>query len=138
MTTPYREKWVSDCGTVTLYCGDCLEVLPTLEAKSVDAVVTDLPYGISHESHGSLFVGHKKINGDETTEHAEAIRAWAKRAKVCCVMFYSPYRPLTGFRSVLAWIKGAHVGIGGDRVTCWKRDFELIVVVRIGGCNSPP
>ena len=126
--TPYREKWVSDCGTVTLYCGDCLEVLPTLEAKSVDAVVTDPPYGISHESHGSLFVGHKKINGDETTEHAEAIRAWAKRAKVCCVMFYSPYRPLTGFRSVLAWIKGAHVGIGGDRVTCWKRDFELIGV----------
>ena len=46
MTTPYREKWVSDCGTVTLYCGDCLEVLPTLEAKSVDAVVTDPPYGV--------------------------------------------------------------------------------------------
>ena len=45
-TTPYREKWVSDCGTVTLYCGDCLEVLPTLEAGSVDAVVTDPPYGI--------------------------------------------------------------------------------------------
>ena len=42
--TPYREKWVSDCGTVTLYCGDCLEVLPTLEAGSVDAVVTSPPY----------------------------------------------------------------------------------------------
>ena len=52
--TPYREKWVSDCGTVTLYCGDCLEVLPTLEAGSVDAVVTDPPYGIGfarYESH---------------------------------------------------------------------------------------
>ena len=32
--------------TVTLYLGDCLEVLPTLEAGSVDAVVTDPPYGI--------------------------------------------------------------------------------------------
>ena len=48
--TPYREKWVSDCGTVTLYCGDCLEVLPTLEAGSVDAVVTDPPYGIGETS----------------------------------------------------------------------------------------
>ncbi len=27
--------------TATLYCGDCLEVLPTLAAGSVDAVVTD-------------------------------------------------------------------------------------------------
>ena len=32
-------------GDVTLYHGDCLEVLPTLAAGSVDAVVTDPPYG---------------------------------------------------------------------------------------------
>ena len=50
--TPYREKWVSDCGTVTLYCGDCLEVLPTLEAGSVDAVVTDPPYGLGDKWNG--------------------------------------------------------------------------------------
>jgi len=29
----------------TLYRGDCLEILPTLAAGSVDAVVTDPPYG---------------------------------------------------------------------------------------------
>jgi site-specific DNA-methyltransferase (adenine-specific) len=29
---------------VTLYLGDCLEILPTLAAGSVDAVVTDPPY----------------------------------------------------------------------------------------------
>lgn len=33
-------------GDVQLYLGDCLEVLPTLEAGSVDAVITDPPYGI--------------------------------------------------------------------------------------------
>ena len=33
-------------GDVTLYLGDCLEVLPTLAAGSVDAVVTDPPYGM--------------------------------------------------------------------------------------------
>jgi len=31
--------------TIELYHGDCLEILPTLEAGSVDAVITDLPYG---------------------------------------------------------------------------------------------
>lgn len=30
--------------SVTLYQGDCLEILPTLEAGSVDAVITDPPY----------------------------------------------------------------------------------------------
>ena len=29
----------------TLYQGDCLDILPTLEAGSVDAVITDPPYG---------------------------------------------------------------------------------------------
>jgi DNA modification methylase len=33
-------------GKVTLHRGDCLEVLPLLEANSVDSVVTDPPYGI--------------------------------------------------------------------------------------------
>ncbi len=36
--------WQSPDGTIRLICGDCLEVLPTLEAGSVDAVVTDPPY----------------------------------------------------------------------------------------------
>ena len=31
-------------GNATLYCGDCLEILPTL--GKVDAVVTDPPYGL--------------------------------------------------------------------------------------------
>jgi site-specific DNA-methyltransferase (adenine-specific) len=38
------DVWTS--GDVTLYHGDCLEILPTLSDGSVDAVVTDPPYGI--------------------------------------------------------------------------------------------
>lgn len=37
-------------GDATLYCGDCLEILPTL--SKVDAVVTDPPYGIAY-CHGA-------------------------------------------------------------------------------------
>jgi site-specific DNA-methyltransferase (adenine-specific) len=32
-------------GRYRLYHGDCLDILPTLEAGSVDAIITDLPYG---------------------------------------------------------------------------------------------
>lgn len=42
MTAPYF-----DDGTVSLYLGDCLDVLRTLPDESVDAVVTDPPAGIS-------------------------------------------------------------------------------------------
>ena len=41
---------VLDNGNIRLYCGDCLEIMPTLEAGSVDAVVTDPPYGINYEA----------------------------------------------------------------------------------------
>lgn len=41
-------------GNATLYLGDCLELLPTLQ--KVDAVVTDPPYGISYR-HGARFGG---------------------------------------------------------------------------------
>ncbi len=41
-----KPTWESKCGTVQLYLGDCLEVLPTLAPGSVDAVVTDPPYGV--------------------------------------------------------------------------------------------
>lgn len=27
-----------------LYLGDCLDILPTLESYSIDAIITDLPY----------------------------------------------------------------------------------------------
>ena len=35
-----------EIGDAILYRGDCLEILPTLEDNSVDAVITDPPYGI--------------------------------------------------------------------------------------------
>jgi DNA modification methylase len=42
-------KWTS--GDVTLIRGDCLEIMPTLEAGSVDAVITDPPYGLDYRKN---------------------------------------------------------------------------------------
>jgi site-specific DNA-methyltransferase (adenine-specific) len=41
-----------EIGEATLYCGDCLEILPTLE--EVDAVVTDPPYNEVNRATGGL------------------------------------------------------------------------------------
>ena len=40
-----------EAGDVQLYLGDCLEVLPTLDAGSVDAVITDPPYGMDNKTN---------------------------------------------------------------------------------------
>jgi len=57
-------------GNATLYCGDCLEILPTL--KGIDAVVSDPPYGIGFQCGGKSangrvagYQGTKKIIGDD-------------------------------------------------------------------------
>jgi DNA modification methylase len=48
--------------TVDLRLGDCLEILPTLADKSVDAVITDPPYGINFINGG----GRNPKNGWRT------------------------------------------------------------------------
>jgi DNA modification methylase len=42
-------------GTATLYLGDCLAILPTLEG--VDAVISDVPYGMKLNTDNSRFSG---------------------------------------------------------------------------------
>ena len=114
-------------GDATLYCGDCLEILPRIRRDyAVDSVITDPPYGISHKSNGQIFKGAEQIQGDEDT--------WAYGFLVtlapCVVAFFSPYQhPGMPWRSVLVWDKGGHVGGGGDPGTCWKRDHECIGVL---------
>jgi len=39
----------AEIGGCTLYCGDALKILPTLDEIVIDAVVTDPPYGITAE-----------------------------------------------------------------------------------------
>ena len=50
-------------GDATLYLGDCMEILPTLER--VDAVITDPPYGIGQDGGAQRTRGSKRINGEK-------------------------------------------------------------------------
>lgn len=71
--TPYYDE-----AGVTIYHGDCREVLPTLRA---DALVVDPPYGVNLGNHGGANDGradHVLVKGayatyDDTPENFEAI-----------------------------------------------------------------
>lgn len=45
MIEPYYEQ-----DGITIYCGDCRDILPTLEPGSVDLVLTDPPYGVAERT----------------------------------------------------------------------------------------
>jgi site-specific DNA-methyltransferase (adenine-specific)/modification methylase len=47
-----------DVQDVTLHCGDCLEVMRGMEAGSVDAVITDPPYGIGESQRKVMSRGN--------------------------------------------------------------------------------
>lgn len=120
-----KPTWERD--GIQLYLGDCFEVLPTL--GKVDAVVTDPPYGIAFESHGHWFKDSSAILGDKSVEVGEKVVKHFIDEGVPIAAFCSPYKMWSGkFRNWLAWDKGEHVGIGGDRETCWKRTIEMIGV----------
>lgn len=58
-----------EIGNATLYLGDCMDILPTLD--KVDAVITDPPYGIDydptiHKKYNGQKNDMKKIHGDDS------------------------------------------------------------------------
>lgn len=65
---PYYEE-----GLVTLYHGDCLELLPMLADASIDFVFTDPPYGHNNNNNGDLIANWEKALGKPAkTKSAEA------------------------------------------------------------------
>ena len=91
--------WASDDGDVTLHLGDCLDVLRTLPADSVDAIVTDPPAGIAFMSPD---VGHVRAPGP--------VRGVAHRAAVCVAAGAEAGGARSG---VVVAADGALDGVGG-------------------------
>jgi len=60
----------------TLWCGDCLAVLPTLAADSFDAILTDPPYGVRLKRGDSRTF--RPIVGDEAPPDVRWIGAHSK------------------------------------------------------------
>ena len=115
--------------TVTLYCGDCLDLLP-IEA---DAVVTDPPYGIKYKSGKTGHDGGTALPGivgdDDTSLRDEMLQ---RMDGVPSIVFgtWKRAKP-SGLSAVLIWEKGDHVGMG-DLSLPWKPNTEEIYVIGRG------
>jgi DNA modification methylase len=120
--TPYYEQ-----SGVTIYHGDCRDVLPSL---SVGLILTDPPYGVAHKSnHGATWAGSQIANDVDTTARDDMLRLCAGRPAVVFGSWKAP-RPL-GLRAVLIWDKGPASGMG-DLAFPWKNSFEEIYILGDG------
>jgi DNA modification methylase len=102
-----QPTWQSDCGTISLYWADCLDVLPHL--SGVDAVVTDPPYGVGfkYESHDDSHAGYE----DWCCSWFDAIQGLTPNVLMSCgavnVHMWARLRP---FKWQVAWLKPAAMG----------------------------
>lgn len=89
--------WTSNCGTVRLYRGDCLEILPEIEDGSVDAVVTDPPYGIG-ASTMTLGIGRRNFHRGQWDTFRPVVSGLIDTAKHACIWggnYFSDQLPVT-------------------------------------------
>jgi site-specific DNA-methyltransferase (adenine-specific) len=117
-------------GNAALYHGDCREVLPGLPRH--DLLLTDPPYGIGLKNHDStgLYRSNRDwtIANDHDLQAALDVSEFADSRGMVVAMFCSPDLPIPGkWRNRLVWHKHG-LGMGGDPTTCWRRDWELILV----------
>ena len=115
-------------GNVTIYHGDCREVLALLPANAVDVIVTDPPYGVKWKSnHRNTSFG--SIAGDEDQD----VAASGLIASLRCLR---PYRHVYAFGRLpwdgmaitspveLVWDKGQPAG--GNVALPWAPEHEYI------------
>lgn len=128
VTPPVR---VETFGAATLYCGNCLDILPGLQG--IAAVLTDPPFGIGYRSgyRTDALWSEDVIRGDEDT----TVRDFALSllpADIPKLVFGSRKAPLpAGCRMTLTWDKGPALGMG-DLSLPWKPSTEEIYVLGKG------
>ena len=140
---------------VTMYHGDCREVLPALSSGSVDLVLSDPPYGIGSRSLRRAGPEHQKarfapMQGDDSlTALADAMPHVDRllRPDRHAYLFASPARigqaiDLTNafwrVKNVLVWDKG-NAGTKGDLKAGYGVNWEAIVYANKGrrSLNGP-
>lgn len=120
---PYYEH-----GGITIYHGDCREILPTMEPESVDMILTDPPYGVQWKSSWRK-IKFDEIIGDQSREVAEnslplAVRILRKRRHAYVFgRFNLDGMPITG-KAELIWDKGNSTA--GSYSSPWCPQHEYI------------
>lgn len=144
---------------VELHCGDCLQILPTIEVGSIDAIVTDPPYGHAN-GDGDLAAARVGVRGarqrstipiaNDTQEDywplmtrfaIEAARVMKPEASCCCCCGGGGPQPTFAKLSLLmdeymdffhavVWDKSARgAGLGWR----YRRNYEFILIAKPKG-----
>jgi len=130
MIKPYYEE-----ENITIYNGDCLEVIPELDM--VDCIIADPPYGLNYLSnHYKYGNPHLRIENDNKL-FIPIIGLWKKlKSTGAMYVFYSHKLPLVSdnIRNVIIWVKnnwtaGDLEGDFGNQYECLaympKEDFKI-------------
>ncbi len=134
MTEPLPAPYYQD-DHVTIYHGDCLDLLDGLTAG---VLVTDPPYGMKYETNrrGPRYETvatadrPRGIVGDEDTTLRDSVLVlWGTRPALVFGTWKRP-RPSTTCH-VLTWIKGDHLGMG-DLSVPWRPNTEEVYVIGRG------
>lgn len=116
-----------DDGIVTIYHGDCRDILPSLTA---DVLVTDPPYGIAYKSGKTREALADSIAGDEDTSLRDDLLArWGDRPALVFGTWRIP-RP-AGTHTRLVWDTKGALGMGNLSVP-WKPSDQEIYVLGYG------
>ena len=122
---------------VTLHLGDCLEILPTLEAGSVDAVITDPPYflpvntyvGTRGEGYARRTIGDMSIMQTYFDGLLESLAPKIKLSGSAYVFCDAQSYPLF-YRSMYPHFKYVRLLIWDKKVSyngyTWRHQHELI------------
>lgn len=124
---------------VSLYHGDCRDILPELPAESVDLVLTDPPYGKQYVPEGKP-VRRMNIRADGARQGVRVVRqalfaalpllAADAHMLVFCHWeswpdFYDAICPLVPIKNALIWHKDR--GGPGDTQMEYARDYEVVL-----------
>lgn len=116
---------VEHIGEATLYCADCLEVLPTLEP--VDAVVTDPPYGIDGGKGGDARDYGKAAYSAEWVDTREYVRDVCAPAIRRCLNLASATAVTTGIRCMLEYPAPDDMGCFWTPAACTHGPWGMTV-----------
>ena len=107
-------------GDATLYLGDCMEILPTLD--KVDVVITDPPYGLGDRMKGGTWAEKQEFKDmvvwDTAPPSIENLLNIASKAKIC-VFWGGNYYGLPASRCWLVWDKQNAVPTMSDCEIAW-------------------
>ena len=122
---------------VTLVLGDCLEYMKTMKAGSVDAVITDPPYGVGWQSNW------RKDTFDLIRNDEILYLDWIEYVKTNYFYCFATWKTMQPFidkigehykvKDVLIWDKKSH---GAGDLKSYAPCYEMIIYATIKG-NTP-